>query len=101
MISAGERLTVPAREAVAGATPDPELYEAYVALIRRCWAQRPEERPGFAEIIQDLRCGGAGLHGCLGAWGCGTVALLWGLPLCQLGARLCWLPPHSTCLAGP
>lgn len=55
MISAGERLTVPAREAVAGATPDPELYEAYVALIRRCWAQRPEERPGFAEIIQDLR----------------------------------------------
>ncbi|KAI7836153.1 hypothetical protein COHA_009983 [Chlorella ohadii] len=55
MVSGGERLAVPAREGVAGAAPDPELYAAYVALIRRCWAQQPEQRPGFAEIIQDLR----------------------------------------------
>jgi hypothetical protein len=56
MISAGERLPLPAREAVAGAAPpDPELYDAYVALLRRCWAQQPQDRPGFAEIIQDLR----------------------------------------------
>jgi serine/threonine protein kinase len=55
MVSDGERLPVPAREAVAGAIPDPQVYEAYVALIRRCWAQRPQDRPSFAEIIQDLR----------------------------------------------
>lgn len=55
MVSGGERLAVPPREAVAGATPSPELFEAYVDLIRRCWAQRPEERPGFAAVIQDLR----------------------------------------------
>ncbi|GAB4815428.1 hypothetical protein N2152v2_002474, partial [Parachlorella kessleri] len=28
---------------------------AYVALMRRCWAQAPEDRPGFGEIIADLR----------------------------------------------
>ena len=61
-VSGGERLVIPAREAVAGAVPDPELYEAYVALIRRCWAQRPEDRPGFAEVIQDLRWGGGVDH---------------------------------------
>lgn len=55
MVSGGERLPVPPCDSVPGAAPDPELYEAYVALIRRCWAQRPEERPGFAEIIQELK----------------------------------------------
>lgn len=55
MVSGGERLAIPPREAVAGATPSPELYDTYVALIRRCWAQQPQERPGFAEIIQELR----------------------------------------------
>ena len=30
---------------------------AYVALMRRCWAQAPEERPGFGEVIADLRWG--------------------------------------------
>ena len=74
-VSAGERLAVPAREAVAGAVPDPELYEAYVALTWRCWAQRPEDRPGFAEIIQDLRWGGEPLRREQAArWEAGLVA---------------------------
>lgn len=28
---------------------------AYEALLQRCWAQDPTERPGFAEVIQKLR----------------------------------------------
>jgi hypothetical protein len=30
-------------------------YDAYTALIRRCWAQEPSERPSFAEAITELR----------------------------------------------
>ena len=55
MVSSGERLAVPAPEALPGRAPEPAAYEAYTALMRRCWAQRPEERPSFAEVIGDLR----------------------------------------------
>lgn len=30
--------------------------EGYIELMQRCWAQNPEERPKFQEIIQELRC---------------------------------------------
>ena len=30
-------------------------YEAYLALMQRCWAQDPADRPAFAEIIGELR----------------------------------------------
>jgi hypothetical protein len=30
-------------------------HAAYLALIRRCWAQEPAERPNFADIIMELR----------------------------------------------
>lgn len=55
MVSEGQRLKIPAREQVAGATPEPTLYAAYVALIERCWSQRPADRPDFEEVIKDLR----------------------------------------------
>ena len=52
MVSSGERLQVPPREGNLG--PD-QLSEgdhaAYVALMQRCWAQEPSERPGFDQVI--------------------------------------------------
>lgn len=33
----------------------PGEYDALVALIQRCWAQQPEDRPAFADVIVDLR----------------------------------------------
>lgn len=63
MVSEGQRLAVPAREAVAGATPEPHLYDRYVALMARCWAQAPADRPEFEEIIQELRAMSARAHG--------------------------------------
>ena len=30
-------------------------YDAYVALMRRCWAQDPAQRPDFAAVIAELR----------------------------------------------
>ncbi len=32
-----------------------EGWEAYVDLVRRCWAENPQDRPGFTQIIADLR----------------------------------------------
>lgn len=56
MVSSGERLQVPPRESAPG--PDrlsESEYAAYVALMQRCWAQEPAERPGFDQIISQLR----------------------------------------------
>lgn len=33
---------------------------AYVALIKRCWAQNAYDRPDFEEVIHDLRCAPCG-----------------------------------------
>ncbi|EFN52530.1 hypothetical protein CHLNCDRAFT_13628, partial [Chlorella variabilis] len=33
----------------------PDEFGTYVALIQRCWAQDPSERPSFADIITELR----------------------------------------------
>ena len=30
--------------------------DAYVALMKRCWAQNPYDRPSFAELVPELRC---------------------------------------------
>lgn len=54
-VSSGERLPVPPREEVAGAPPPPAVYDGYIALMQRCWAQDPAERPPFADVIVDLR----------------------------------------------
>lgn len=52
----GERLALPSRESLPGASPpDPASLAAYVALMRRCWAQDPAARPNFASISADLR----------------------------------------------
>ena len=29
--------------------------DGYIALMNRCWAQRPKDRPGFGEVIAELR----------------------------------------------
>lgn len=29
--------------------------DAYVSLVKRCWAQAPQDRPRFKEVIADLR----------------------------------------------
>lgn len=64
-IAQGGRLEVPAREALPG--PDTASFaglDAYIALMQRCWAQNPDERPTFGEIADELRCGGcACVHG--------------------------------------
>jgi hypothetical protein len=52
----GERLVAPPRDKVPGAdTSAFQGLDAYVTLMERCWAQRPEERPGFREIIVQIR----------------------------------------------
>ena len=30
-------------------------YDAYVALMQRCWAYAPSDRPSFCDIITQLR----------------------------------------------
>lgn len=64
MVSSGERLQVPPRESAPG--PDrlsESEYAAYVALMQRCWAQEPAERPGFDQIISQLRSAPSCLQG--------------------------------------
>ena len=43
--------------AICPAVPAVQLgeYDAYVALMRRCWAQDPAQRPDFSEVIIELR----------------------------------------------
>jgi hypothetical protein len=56
VVTEGGRLEVPARADLPG--PDTASFEgldAYVALMRRCWAHNPNDRPTFQEIIAELR----------------------------------------------
>ncbi|PRW58265.1 Serine threonine- kinase CTR1 [Chlorella sorokiniana] len=55
MITSGERLPVPALPDLPGPPPPAPLYDAYVALMRRCWAQDAADRPSFSEVIVELR----------------------------------------------
>ena len=61
----------PACSPAAAHVPQFGGLDAYLALMRRCWAADPAERPGFAEVVRQLRCarGAAVRPGCLlGAW---------------------------------
>lgn len=51
-VANGGRLEIPQPDQVAGGSFSE--YAAFVALIQRCWAQAPAERPGFAEIVHWL-----------------------------------------------
>ncbi len=58
-VLAGGRLEVPDREALPG--PDNAAFgglDAYVALMKECWAQVPAARPSFQQIVIRLRWGG-------------------------------------------
>lgn len=51
-VANGGRLEIPQPGQVAGGAF--EEHDAFVALIRRCLAQTPAERPGFAELVDLL-----------------------------------------------
>lgn len=56
IVTEGGRLELPPRERLPG--PDSQTWgelDAYKALLTRCWAQAPDDRPRFKEIITDLR----------------------------------------------
>lgn len=46
---------MPPREELPGPLPSEQLYDAYVALLLRCWAQQPQDRPTFGDVIAELR----------------------------------------------
>ena len=55
-VVAGGRLEVPPRHALPG--PDTAAFaglDDYISLMQRCWAQAPETRPGFQQIVVELR----------------------------------------------
>jgi hypothetical protein len=55
-ITSGRRLPMPSRDAMPG--PESGAFEGldgYIALMNRCWAQNPEDRPTFHEISDCLR----------------------------------------------
>lgn len=52
----GGRLEIPPRGQVPG--PDTASFsglDEYIGLLKRCWAQAPEDRPSFDEIVPELR----------------------------------------------
>ena len=52
----GGRLTIPNRWDLPGLdTNQFSRLDDYLDLMQRCWAQNPYDRPGFSEIIQDLK----------------------------------------------
>jgi hypothetical protein len=56
IVGRGERLRVPRREEMPG--PDGGEfggYDGYVRLMEKCWAQKAVDRPGFGDIISDIR----------------------------------------------
>lgn len=66
VVNNGGRPEIPApRDLRGGAFPG---LPAYTALLRRCWAQNPYDRPSFAELVPELRAlleatgGGADAH---------------------------------------
>lgn len=58
LITSGERPAIPNPEELPGAdTATFGGLSAYIALLKRCWAQEPTSRPSFEEIVKELRCG--------------------------------------------
>lgn len=56
LVTQGGRLPIPPADQLPG--PDrlaPAQLDAYVALMRHCWAQNQFDRPAFAEVIVELR----------------------------------------------
>lgn len=52
----GKRLLVPCREKLPGVDMQTATgLEGYVELMQKCWAQNPDDRPSFQEVIQKLR----------------------------------------------
>jgi serine/threonine protein kinase len=52
----GGRLTIPNRWDLPGLdTNQFTRLDDYIDLMQRCWAQNPYDRPGFSEIIQELK----------------------------------------------
>ncbi|PRW33138.1 Serine threonine- kinase CTR1 [Chlorella sorokiniana] len=55
-VLAGGRLDIPPREALPGTdTAAFACLDGYAALMQRCWAQAPDERPDFQQVVQELR----------------------------------------------
>ena len=66
----GGRLEIPAPEALPGADKGWPGLGAYLDLLRACWAQAPQDRPTFAQVIAALRWArGAQESGAAGAAG--------------------------------
>lgn len=95
-IMAGERLPVPEPERLPG--PDalpPAQLEALLSVMRRCWLQAPEARPGFQQVAAELRCADRA------GWGYGPVGglLLRAVSDIQLTriAHAALASPHRRC----
>jgi serine/threonine protein kinase len=55
-INQGGRPEIPAPEAMPGADSGSWAgLPRYTALMRRCWAQNPLDRPSFQEVVSELR----------------------------------------------
>ena len=52
----GNRPEVPPDDELLGAPLECAAKACYVALMKRCWAADPAERPAFSEIACALRC---------------------------------------------
>jgi hypothetical protein len=52
-VTSGSRLAVPDADTLPGGGFDG--LGAYVSLMRRCWEADPGLRPGFEEVVQELR----------------------------------------------
>ncbi len=56
-IMEGRRLAMPAPGQLPGGSKQTPGLEEYMQLVQRCWAQDPEDRPSFRDIVAELRCG--------------------------------------------
>lgn len=57
-VLSGERPPIPSRKNLPGPAADNKNFKGLdgcIALMNRCWAQKVEDRPGFGEIIGELR----------------------------------------------
>jgi serine/threonine protein kinase len=61
-------------DAAGEGPPPPELAPGWGALMQRCWAEAPEERPAFKEITQQLRLMATALKAARGGKGGGGGA---------------------------
>ena len=55
----GKRPEIPPAEELVGPPLDRASMSCYMALMQRCWAGDPAERPAFSEVASALRCASA------------------------------------------